>query len=621
MVYFHFQKYSRRPICRFLLVLMVLAAPLFFNTVPGNAATSVSASLNPAQFSVDDNAVLNVTVNGSRSADITIPSVSGLSIHRNGQSSRIQIINGTFSSSISYTYIIQADRPGRYTIPPIKVSTDGRTLHTSAIGFQVTQTGNALPNQGTSTSQTTRLRSNDTNKIAFLRIQVQKKKSWVGEVIPIRIKAYFRRNINTSQVSLPSLKGDGIVMPQLDQKPPQTEETVNGVEYSVLTWNTSISAVKEGPHTISLELNATLLMPQRRSSFPGFNDQDFFGNDFFQNFFGKYRRRIVKLTSNSFTLESRQLPSANQPSDFSGAIGHFSLAVKAKPDTVAVGDPITLDMIVSGQGNFDRVETPKFPENPKWKSYPPSSEIKQENDPTKGRKTFEQAIMAKDDSVSEIPSVSFTYFDPTTEKYVTLKSTPIPITVKKSAPVSSPVVRNVSPSPAAPSPKAKSGYHGIAGLAPIHLEMGHLQKSIRPLFGKSWFIAILVLCSVLLLTIFFRNARHRYLLKNPDLQRKKEMNELLTRQMSRLKDAVDRNDSRLFLAVCRKTIQEVLATLWQTKASAITLADLEARLDPSSQLITIFAAAEQDVYASYTLSESQIREYITQLRKELTGLL
>ncbi len=620
-----FSRGARRPVQSLLLVLLLLGAGLASTFTRGLAATTVSASLHPTQFSVDDTAVLTITVNGSTSADIHLPRIAGITVQGRGRSTRVQFINGSVSSSIAYTYIVQADHPGSYTIPPISISTGATTLTTGAIGFQVTGSGSASPNPGPGNSPATRLGAGDANKIAFLRVTVQKDKSWIGEVIPIRIKAYFRQSIKASLNSLPILKGDGLVMPQLSQKPPQTVETVDGTSYSVLTWNTSISAVKEGRHSLSLELDATLQLPQRRvNPFPGFGGQDpfqsFFQNNFFQGFLGSYRSKNVKMTSRPITIESRPLPTANQPPDFSGAIGQFKLSVKAKPDTVNVGDPITLDMIVSGQGNFDRVETPKFPDDPKWKSYPPSSEFKQEDDPTRGRKKFEQAIIVKDGSVTDIPSVSFSFFDPTAEKYVTLTSGPIPLTVKKTAPAQPAPPQSPPPGSTASAPQVEPGGHGIAGLAPIHLELGRLQTAITPLFARGWFIVMVAFCVILITSVFIWKMRIRHLEKNPYLQSKKHMSELLSRKMVRVKEAASQGDSRQYLAVCRSAIQEVLGSHWHTEPSAITLADLQARLNPSSGLITIFAAAEQGAYASYTLSAEQIREYSDLLYTELSGL-
>ena len=195
--------------------------------------------------------------------------------------------------------------------------------------------------------------------------------------------------------ALPVLKGDGIVMPQLDQHPQQTQENVDGIPYSVLTWDTSISAVKEGSHALSVHLDATLLLPRQDNSFPpGFDDSDAFQDDFFKNFFGGFENRPVKMSSTPFTFEAKALP-ADPPQDFSGAIGHFSLSVQARPAEVAVGDPLTLTMTVSGSGNFDLVKAPRFPEDPKWKTYPPSATFEQGDKPDQGKRSLSRRLSSR----------------------------------------------------------------------------------------------------------------------------------------------------------------------------------------------------------------------------------
>jgi hypothetical protein len=617
------QKQTRREAAgRLLCILLFLAVA--FTAAPRwcQAETTVSSSLNPAQFSVDMGAVLTITIIGSRSADVHMPTIAGLSFQGRGRNTQMQFLNGSFSSSLSFTYLVQAEKPGKYTIPPVSVSVDGSTLTTKPITFEVTQAGSAPSTQGTAPPAPTRLRAGETDKIAFLRLSELKDTSWTGEVIPLQIKAYFRQGIKAGLNALPILKGDGFVMPQLDQKPPQTEETVDGIAYSVLTWSSSLSAVKEGRHALTVELEATLLLPHRRNPFPGLGDQDLFQDDFFQNFFGGFESKTVKVASRPITIEARQLPADNQPPDFSGAVGQFNLSVQAKPTKVEAGDPITLTMAVSGKGNFDRVEPPKFPEDQKWKAYSPAAEFKPGDNPTEGKKIFEQAIVVKDDRVTEIPPVSFVFFNPETEKYVTLTSTPIPLSMKHRSQGAAAAAKSDPASPPVPAAaKDEPENHGIAGLAPIHLHMGSLQKKIIPLFAKGWFTILLALCTILLLSAFVWKARLRYLRNNPELIRKKEMQKLLAKNMARIGEAEGKNDSGQYLAACRKALQELLGRHWQIEPTAITLADLHARLDPSSSLIVIFAAAEQGAYATCSLSAAQMHQYSDQVHRELSKLL
>ncbi|MGD9949305.1 MAG: BatD family protein [Desulfobulbus sp.] len=604
-----------------LFTLFFLAIACFASTRWCQAETTVSASLHPASFTVDRGTILTVTVNGSGSSEIQLPVVAGVSFQGRGRSTQMQIVNGSLSSSVSYTYQVEVEHPGTYTLPPISVSVDGSTLTTRPITFEVTAAGGTSSRQGGTAAPSTDPSVGGNEKVAFLRISEIKGTSWAGESIPVRITAYSRQGIKVRLNTLPVLKGNDFVIPQLDQHPRQTEETVNGTLYSVLTWESSISAVKEGQRTLSVELEATLLFPHRRTPFPGFGDQDAFQDDIFQNFFGGFESKNIKVASQPISIEVKQLPTDHQPHDFSGAIGHFNLLVEAKPTKVEVGDPITLDMTVAGEGNFDRVETPKFSEDPKWKTYPPSAEFKEGEHPTQGKKHFEQAIVVKDDQVTEIPPVSFVYFDPATEQYVTLTSPPIPLSVKRGQAEDAAAKPSTSASPVPATQKREPKGQTIAGLAPNHLHMGGLQRKIIPLYARQWFVLLLALCTLMLLAVFLWKARLKYLRNNPEVRQKKEMQELFAKNMAEIRQAAENNDSGKYLGACRTAIREILGRYWQIEPSIITLADLQARLPPSSSLIVLFTAAEQGAYAKHTLSAAQIRQYSEQIEKELAELL
>jgi len=135
---FGFQQRTQTGMGHLFLTLLISAITLFSTAGWGWAEPTVSASLKPDQFSVDTGGILTITIAGSRSADIHLPMIAGLRIQGRGRSSQVQMINGSVSSSLSSTYVIQADTPGKYTIPPITVSVDGSTLTTRPITFEVT---------------------------------------------------------------------------------------------------------------------------------------------------------------------------------------------------------------------------------------------------------------------------------------------------------------------------------------------------------------------------------------------------------------------------------------------------------------------------------------------------
>ena len=611
----------------FVLVLVLVAAPSL------QAEVTATATLNVQTFSVDRSAQLSLTVQGTRSFQPHIAEVDGLRFHQRGQSTRMEYINGDFSASVTFTYLVQADRAGTFTIPPIEIVSKSGDAETSAITFTVTdiqqqsQFRNQSPGAGTAT--TTRLRSGEAQEVAFMRIIPGKKTSYSGELVPLQIKVYFRDGIQANLNSLPQLAGEGFVLQQLAGEPIRTQEIVANSRYSVLTWNSSLSGIKEGEHMISMELDATLLLRQQRSRRQrpsGMFSDSFFGDSFFNDFFGSYQEKEVKVASPKIKMMVKSLPEEGKPDAFNGAVGDFRLQVQADPLAVAKGDPVTLTMTVSGQGNFDRVQAPELMAAEGWKSYSPSSEFLKDGAGNRGKKVFEQAIVAKKNGLTEIPAIGFSYFDPHSESYKNLLSAPIPLVVRgenKPEVESATVLQQeavINQDESVQSVQEPDG-QGLSGLAPLHLESGLLDKSLQPIVTQKWFQLLLVVLVLLIAVAVIIKKRAQRLAHSPRLQRQQARKRLLPVRLKEIEERRQAADSCGFLVSCRLAIREQLGLLWEMEAAAITGADMQQRMAPDSILLAIVLAAEESAYAGQELSAQQMQEYATAVKGELESLL
>jgi len=618
------------------LIAMLALVALFSIPAAGRAEFSVSATLSPTTFSVDDGAQLTITVNGTRSADLEIPETdtSSFEIIQRGRSSQINMINGNFSSAITFTCIVRGYTPGKYTIPPITIMSDGDSRTTEAIPFEITDSAQAgQSGSGTAvlppTSASGAAAGGDT---AFLRLNIDKTASYVGEIIPVEVKAYFKKGLRASLNSAPTLVGDGLVMPQLNEKPVQTEEILGNSRYSVLTWQTDISNIKEGKFTVHLELDATLLIPEKRMSTSIFG-QSPFDDDFFDNVFGGYKEKPIKPVSKEMAFTILPLPEENRPASFTGAIGDFNLQVSATPIEAETGEPLTLTMTISGSGNFDRVEAPAFPDSDQWKTYSPAATFsKGKNGDHTGNKVFEQAIVARTGSVSAIPALSFSYFDPQKGRYITRESSPIPVTITAktaaptptSTPTPAPPVSNAGTTPAAtvdPQQRPESAPTPISGLAPLHLEAGTTSSAITPLYTRPLFLAVMAICVLALLMLTGLKIYRLREDARPEDRRKRQLSKALQESFRHMDQALTEGNSSTFLAACRITIQQHLGAIWHCQASAITSADLAARLSASSRLVEIFSVAEQAAYSGARLDRETMQDYAQAVRVELEELV
>ena len=111
-------------------------------------------------------------------------------------------------------------------------------------------------------------------------------------------------------------------------------------------------------------------------------------------------------------------------------MGQYSLATTANPVEVNVGDPIALNIMVTGPQYLDNVTLPFLNKQPGLIN---GFKVPEEMSPgvVQGRvKTFTQTIRAKSVNVQEIPAISLSYFNPDTKQYEIARSEPIPIQVK-----------------------------------------------------------------------------------------------------------------------------------------------------------------------------------------------
>src|SRR6266581_337869 len=424
---------------------------------------TTTAVLSRSETVVGETVELQIKVTGP--GDARPPeeiSIDGLEIHGTGQSRQFEIHNFSTSSSVTYNYTILPLRAGKFTIPPQIVHAGGSLLRTPELTLNVAdspgRSSNARPSRGT---QSQSVRASD---LVFAELIVPKKTAYVGEIVPVQIQMGFDPRVRPRLIEPPEITGQGFTARKL-QESGQNSETINGRPYDVVTYKTAIAAARAGKFEVGpVKAKAQVIVPRARSAprsrarspFDLFELDDPFSDPFFSNPFGQMgERREVEIKSEPVALEVKPLP-PNAPPSFSGAIGNFTMTTDAKPNSVQVGDPITVTTTISGRGNFDRVNAPVIEDERGWHKYPPSSKFKQDDEVgLSGTKTFEM-VLSPNEKKQGLPLLAFSYFDPVKEQYVTLRSEPIAISVQGGA-APAPSVAATQTGSLAPTSAARPG--------------------------------------------------------------------------------------------------------------------------------------------------------------------
>ncbi|HST31451.1 MAG TPA: BatD family protein [Chthoniobacterales bacterium] len=493
---------------------LTLVTLMVTTAVASAASPNVTAVLSNSEPAVGEAVQLQIKVSGAQSANVPEEiSVEGLEIHQTGTSRQFEMHNFDVTSSVLYNYAIVPSRAGKFIIPAQTVRVGSDSLRTPELTLDVaSDTGHSAGTPRGNQAQS------GLNKIAFAELVVAKKDAYVGEMVPAEIRLAFEPRSHPRLQEGPELSGQGFTTQKL-QQPQENMETIGGRTYQVLTFKTAISPARSGKFEIGpVQAKAVVVLPRRpsaprtgrpRSPFDLFNLDDPFSDPFFADPFGSMGERIeLPIKSESVMLNVKPLP-PNAPPSFSGAIGNFTMSVDAKPKNVQVGDPITVTATVSGRGNFDRMSGPALEDERGWHKYPPSAKFKQDDDVgISGEKTFE-TVIAPNEKKTAVPPLTFAYFDPVKEDYVTLRSDPLAIAVEGGA-APAPTVAAASAAPNQSAPARVATPAPVSKPADILYQLNDLGavRSFAPIYARPAFWTIQLAPLIVLLGFAGWKIRH-----------------------------------------------------------------------------------------------------------------
>jgi hypothetical protein len=403
----------------------------------------ITAVLTSSEVVVGETVQLQIQIDNARASAITPREIEvpGLQIHYTGESTQMTMRNFSVSSSITYSYTILPEKSGTYKIPPQTIRVGKDNLQTPELTLRVADSSRATAgrrgNRAPSGSAPAGSGQNAEEKIAFAELLVPKKTAYVGEIIPVVLRIGFNSRTQLREMAVPQINGQGFTIQKLSEGE-KNLETIDGQSYVVFTYKTAISAARPGDFQIGpVEEKANVLVARRSSGvrrrpFDPFSGEDPFSDPFFMPFGGLMEQHEISIKSDPVPLEVKSLPSG-APANFSGAIGSFSMTAEANPKRVQVGDPITIKAAIAGRGNFDRMNAPELSDERGWHKYPPSSNFKQDDDVgISGTKSFE-LVVSPNEKLTTIAPLVFSYFDPAKDRYITLQSEAMPITVEGNA--------------------------------------------------------------------------------------------------------------------------------------------------------------------------------------------
>lgn len=372
--------------------------------------------------------IANVSVDEFRSASIP----SGLEVIAGpytSQQSSYQIVNGhtSRSSSITYTYTLYAEKAGSYTIGAAHAKAGGKTIASRPFRIQVSgatrNNGSSAPNMhddavSPSHSSGGRISSED----LFVKVTANKKHVHEQEPILLTYKVYTLVDLTSLDGKMPDLKGFHTQEIPLPQQKSFHIEKLNGRNYRCVTWSQYVMYPQmTGKMTIpSLTFKGVVVMQNRNV-------------DPFEAFFNGGSGYIeVKRNIVAPAIDIQVDPLPQKPADFSGGVGRFSISSQLLNNTVKAGAPVTLRVVVGGNGNLKLIKQPvvTFPKD--FDKYDPkmTDKTKLTTNGLEGNMVYDFLVVPRNHGNYTIPAVSLTYYDISSNMYKTVKTAPLTIKVE-----------------------------------------------------------------------------------------------------------------------------------------------------------------------------------------------
>ncbi len=333
----------------------------------------------------------------------------------NSRSSRI-IINGrqvgSSEETTRYLYHVTPTKEGVLQIPRIELVVDGERVYTRASNFRVTKS--------------------EKGDLLFVELIGERERVYVGESIDVTLRVWLkeykrgRTKLNYREMWQAIDKSatnwgvfeDLVSRPNPDVQIGQSQRIGDdGIKQSYLVYELS---TKMWP-TRSGELSAGNV--RIVVDYPIQVTRDVFGSVRFS------QSKPIFATVEETNVEVLDIPSEGRPAGYAGAVGGHSIEASASPQSVRVGDPITLNITVKGESQLEHLQAPRLSEVPGFNEHFQIGDDTLPGVVKNNGKTFSLSLRALSDDVTEIPSIPLPFFDTNSETFKTAYSKPIPLEV------------------------------------------------------------------------------------------------------------------------------------------------------------------------------------------------
>lgn len=400
---------------------------LSLQTVWANTGVKLSASA-PNTVIMGKPFQITYTAN-AKVADFRAPAITNFDILAGpfkSESYSTQIVNGNMTSSvnITFTYTLQPQKTGTFTIPSAGITVDGNRYTSNGLSIKVLPADEQTSNSSSSSGSAS-VSSDISSQNLFIRPILSKATIFEQEAVKLTYKLYTTYDVvQYTAKSVPDFKG---FLTQEAERSGNTQldyENYNGKNYlTAILYEIILYPQSNGELSIDKAEFEAIIRVQSRQQV----------RSIFDEFFESYSNVARAISVPGVKINVKALP-AGKPADFSGVSGQLNLTSSISAEQLKVNEAVTLKLSITGNGNLKLIKNPEinFPQS--FEVYDPkiTNSFKVSGTGLSGTKAVEIMFIPRHAGTFEIPSYKLSYFDLSEGRYKTLSTPAYTIQVLKS---------------------------------------------------------------------------------------------------------------------------------------------------------------------------------------------
>lgn len=551
----------------------ILLAVLFISA-KGQDDISFTAFADARKIVKDGYVTIAFTLSNADGSSFKAPAFKDFIVVE-GPSRSIQttIVNGRRSSEITFTYVLQPRKKGTFSIGKATIQARGKTYQTEPIKIEVVE--------GSITTD---------EKSYYVSAIPSVEEAYIGQQINLNYRLFTTVDIERYNV-LEESDYAGFFATDLTRfNVRMTREVINNVQYITKNLKSiSIYPQQTGDLTISsMRLQLEVVSKDRKLSYTRFS---------------RPVKRVI-VSTEPILIKVKQLP-GGAPKDFSGSVGQFTLRSTVDKKNVTTNDGITITISVSGNGDVKRIQAPGINLGDEFDIYDPkvqeetSFELKGR---ISGKKIFSYLVAPKVAGTYNLQA-QFTYFDPDSNKYVTIKDAAHKLTVKQGFNEAKPAEGN-------------EYTETIETVKPLKTSLS-LQKRGLPVWGSLWHVLLLIGPFAGLLVIWANKQLSKQKDNiDPAEKRRIEAQKIAKARLDKAYEFLEKKDSRNFYDESSKAMLDYVSSKLEINRSSLSkdnvrqkLIELEVGDDKIERFMRIIQNCELALFGGRSNAEAMQETY------------